>query len=337
MEFPIEKITTSSNIDIYALHCRVLDTPIAGRIHVIPELEAIVDTGGPSELAQNDLRHAFENLRTDFGVNFRLEDVRHVFLTHGHVDHVGGLPLFNFPHVTSYIHELDLAMVSHTEMFTQQSKVSLERFFESCRIPLSHRSELRKIFSQCWIPTQDYSIGRLLRDNDKIGPFTFYHVPGHTRGQMNIQLDNVLFSGDNIMSQTVTPPLWPHSFSRYLGCASYQRGFTRMKEVIQSEGIEILLPSHEETIYEPLKRLSIIEKAEKRRYKRILDFLQIGDSSMSFEQRCQCVDDSIMSSAWEIVNRYYVTPTLHLLIINLFDAASRLEYLRECASALQAA
>ena len=78
MSFPIEKIVTGSGIDIYVIHCRLYRSMV-GRVHVIPSLAAVVDTGSEDDSSRQDILDGFDAIESQFGVHFRPSDVRRVF------------------------------------------------------------------------------------------------------------------------------------------------------------------------------------------------------------------------------------------------------------------
>ena len=111
---------------------------------------------------------------------------RYVFLTHGHFDHLAGLPdLLEQYSITIGIHRLDADYLGKNALAV-------------------HRKSIRAaggdpaFVDTLWKPLPDADI--LFEEGDTAGPFKILHVPGHSRGSVCFydEKAGVLFSGDTL-------------------------------------------------------------------------------------------------------------------------------------------
>ena len=104
-------------------------------------------------------------------------DIECIILTHGHGDHIGGVEQFkaDFPGAKVIAHELEREMLQDARINS-----SMEIFMK----PITVEAD------------------KYVRDKEslKVGnmELTFLLTPGHTKGGMCINVDNVIFTGDTI-------------------------------------------------------------------------------------------------------------------------------------------
>jgi len=111
---------------------------------------------------------------------------RYVFLTHGHFDHLAGLPdLLEHYDLTIGIHRLDADYLGKNAL-----SVHIHSFSAAGGDPAFVKA--------LWKPLPDADI--LFEEGDTAGPFKVLHVPGHSRGSVCFydEKNGVLFSGDTL-------------------------------------------------------------------------------------------------------------------------------------------
>lgn len=116
---------------------------------------------------------------------FQLEDVKHVILTHIHLDHAGGAWCFAEHGANVYLHPLGYKHMHDPSRLLKSAKMIYGDMMDSMwgTLKAIPANQLHIIEDE-----QELAIG------DKT--FKSWHTPGHAKHHTAWQLDNILFAGD---------------------------------------------------------------------------------------------------------------------------------------------
>lgn len=182
-------------------HIKLLDLNFQGNDHTVAAflLESsdgpvLVETGPHSTLTQ--LEACIK------GVGYRPEDIRHVLVTHIHLDHAGAAWVFAGQGATIYVHPLGAPHMQQPEKLYNSAKLIYKDQMQTLWGDLQPIAEerLRTVAHQ-----EKIQIGNL--------EFTAWHTPGHAVHHIAWQNGSDLFTGDvagiRINGGMVTAPCPP--------------------------------------------------------------------------------------------------------------------------------
>jgi glyoxylase-like metal-dependent hydrolase (beta-lactamase superfamily II) len=309
---PIKKFVSNSGVRIYRIPCQVLET-LSARVYLLVGAgpPTLVDTGSGLGSSTQHILAGIEALHDDFGENVRPGDVRRIVITHGHLDHTGGLPeLLRIVPAQVAIHALDRAALAARREHATIGAVRLSAFLCRAGIDPARRATLLKTSPYRWTPHDDVAVGLTLKDGDELDGLRILHTPGHSPGHVCIAVGDVLLAGDHILSQTL-PQQWPESIMAYTGLGHYLES---LDDVHRTPGFQLTLSAHEQVIHDVYHRIDTMRSAHRRRLERLLDVLHKADRPLSLD---------------EIALQSYPETTGFRALLGITGVGSRVEYLHE--------
>jgi len=238
----------------------------------VDEYKVLIDTGSNFHESNQHLENGFNQVRELIGEPVNFEDLTHIFITHGHIDHFAGLAYVR-PRSKAKVgvHELDLRNLANYEerlvvtskrltTFLIESGVSKERISKIIDMYMMPKA----LFKSVEVDFTYESVGM------KVGPFSFLHTPGHCAGAVVIRLHDILFTGDHILND-ITPHQSPESLTLNTGLGTYLQSLAKTKSV--SNGVVMALASHKTPIKNVNERIDEIIAAHKERLEKILDIV----------------------------------------------------------------
>jgi glyoxylase-like metal-dependent hydrolase (beta-lactamase superfamily II) len=237
------------------------------------EYRVLIDTGSGFGDANEDLAAGFEAASEAHGEKIRFEDLTHVLITHGHIDHFGGLPFVRerAPQAKVGIHELDLRTLTNYEERVLFTEHRLLEFLAEAGVSEETQTRVmgmyrinKSLFRSVSVDFTYEAMGM------RLGPFSFLHVPGHSPGQVAIRLENVLFAGDHVLTH-ISPHQWPERITLHTGLDHYLHSLEKI--LAWSEGISIVLSGHNDSIFDLPARIQEIREVHTERLEQTLTFL----------------------------------------------------------------
>ena len=242
------------------------------------EYRVLIDSGSGFGSSNAELAEGFRQVKELLiGESAQIGDLTHILITHGHIDHIGGLNYLR-PLCPAQlgIHELDRRNITNYEERLNLVSWNLQRYLIEAGVSSNRVDDLISL----------YKITKALFHSEKVdftyeaigmqlGPFEFLHVPGHCAGHVVIRLHDVLFSGDHILTD-ITPHQAPEHLTLSTGLEHYLHSLELLMPWKKS--VRLTLGGHKKPIFNLSARIEEIQQAHQERLKNVLDFFNIPNT-----------------------------------------------------------
>ena len=270
---PIERFDSNTGARIYRIPLEAF-TGFIAYSYVVFEAgpPTLIDVGSGFGSSNEHLLAGLEALHTDFGEPFVPVDIQRILITHGHIDHFGGIG-FALEHTKNAqvgIHELDRRILTNYEERVVIASKDLRVYLERAGVSDKLRHSLMEMYGFAKKHVNSVRVDINLDEYTPLDGMQFIHTPGHCPGQVCIKIGDVLISADHVLART-TPHQAPESITHYTGLGHYLESLYKIARV---EGIRVALGGHEEPIRDLYDRVIGIRASHQRKLQRVLDAIK---------------------------------------------------------------
>jgi len=229
----------------------------------------LIDAGVNTDEAFDVLRSVFQREK------LILSDLKRVFLTHTHIDHVGLLGRLR-EHADFTIHGHREA--AHQRLNSPENEKEDQRFALGIMREFGTPEEIVRESAREQQTYREYATDAIvdegLEDGEVIGQHVAYHVPGHSAMDMLFadQEAHLGFTGDHLLPRITPNPLLRRPKSgqpRAKSLLEYRKSLRKT----QGLDIDICYPGHGEPIRNPREAIENLLQRQDKRNQRILEIL----------------------------------------------------------------
>lgn len=267
---PITCYQAMGGVHIYRIPVSVFPMLTANvYIVMVGEYRALIDTGSGLGACDEQLNAGVAALRTDWGEEFDWADLKRIVVTHGHIDHYGGVGALRArTDAPIAVHELDRRVLTHYEERLVLTSRALSAFLRRAGVSETQHMELMKMHGWGKGLFRSVEVTTTLHHGDLLdGVFRVSHVPGHCPGQICLQIADILFTADHVLPRT-SPHLAPESITPSTGLGHYLQALETIAVV---PNIRLALGGHEEPIEDVYARIAAIKVSHERKLQRLRD------------------------------------------------------------------
>jgi glyoxylase-like metal-dependent hydrolase (beta-lactamase superfamily II) len=269
---PVERFESSNGVRIYRIPAEAFpDFIVYCYVLIGAGVPTLLDTGSGLGNSNDQVLAGLQSLKSDFGEPLAVKDIRRILISHGHIDHFGGVAfMVEQTGAEVGIFELDRRVLTNYEERVIVATKDLRVYLERAGVKDEYIGNLMEMYGFAKKHVRSVKVSINLNEDTPLDGMRFIHTPGHCPGQVCILIGDVLMTADHILSRT-TPHQAPESITHYTGLGHY---FEALRKVKQIEGVRLALGGHEDPIEDVYSRIDEIHASHERKLERVVDAIQ---------------------------------------------------------------
>ncbi|RME88250.1 MAG: MBL fold metallo-hydrolase [Anaerolineae bacterium] len=239
---------------------------------LVGDYRVLIDTGSGFGDSNAHLEEGLRRVGQEIGETIRLKDLTHILITHGHIDHFGGLTfLRSRTRARVGVHELDLRNLTNYEERLTVIERRLRTFLQEAGLSAGSVERVMAMYkiNKSLFRSVDVDF-TYEAEGMHLGPFEFLHVPGHCAGHVVIRLHDVLFTGDHVLDG-ISPHQSPERLTLGTGLGHYLESLSLLEA--WGGDARLTLCGHNDPIRDLPARLRAIRQVHAERLQRTLELL----------------------------------------------------------------
>lgn len=279
----VRRFDASNGARIYRVACNAFPGLVAN-IYLLLEcgVPTLVDTGSGIGEANAQLMAGLHQVRSEFGESIVPGDIRRIIITHGHIDHFGGLAFLHgeLPHAEIMIHELDVRILTAFDERVAVAKKGIRHFLQQAGVAADLLQGFLDVYGYSKKSAASLPVARTLLDGQELDGLRFIHTPGHCPGQVCIALGDVLLSADHILPE-ISPHQAPESIMPYTGLGHYLES---LEKIGRMGGFDMALGGHQGPIKDVYKRVNEIRQSHHRKLDKIFTIIAESPQGLTMNE-----------------------------------------------------
>lgn len=244
---------------------------------LVDDYKVLIDTGSNFHNSNQNLDEGFKAIGDLLGEPISYSDLTHIFITHGHIDHFGGLAYLN-PLIEAKVgvHSLDRRNLTNYEERLVVVAKRLDNYLLESGVNGKRAQEMHDMYMLSKSLFHSVDVDFTYEDvGMQVGPFEMLHVPGHCAGMVLIRLHDVIFSGDHVLNG-ISPHQAPESLTLNTGLGHYLDSLKTAEE--WAGDVRLTLGGHKTPIDDLGARIGEIRQEHEERLQKVLKILEKPDT-----------------------------------------------------------
>lgn len=305
----IRAFTSSAGLELFQISIRTFPEHDTLCYYIDRPEPTLIDVGSGLPSTRDDWADRLEVLDRVFGIPDPRHRLRHMIVSHGHIDHYGYLPrLLEEVRPEISVHELDARVLEQFDERIVLAAQDLDRFLAGTGLSDGSREQLMGLFRGAKDHFRPVPVDVRLRQGSVVpGGGRVIHTPGHCPGLICIRFDDLLYTADHLL-QHITPHQSPQALNPFFGLENY---FSSLQKVAAVDDIRTGLPAHGPLIHDIRGRVHEILYFHQRRLAQVLELCETPRSLVEISR--------------DLFGEFHG----YSVILGLEEAAAHVEYLHQ--------